>query len=348
MIKKLNLLILTFVIIFTNIQTTYAEYTQWGPADFLEVTFRKLELCHGSNALYWQLREDFTEMNKRVLTEEYCENPVVLFTGEEAINVAGVDAGMTAGTLGEVSSLPAGDTYTHVRITVSRKFTIRNKVDENGKGIATRNGESTNCNTKAITDRSFGADLARSPQNGGGEPGDLDWTEENFKYNTIPAIAEDPEGQVGTPEKMNVYYVKGHTEERGWPWQLSASCRDEQCDTWDLGRWWYCYTEADCGSGLNKGAVGMSIPRKEGSKYQYDIPIDDIILIFKLTEPYTVVEEISPELEIGFGTSKGVSANATYGGVAGMCAMRMGWLKLIVGMNDTVVESSGRTRGSFR
>ena len=65
-------------------------------------------------------------MNKRVLTEEYCENPVVLFTGEEAINVAGVDAGMTAGTLGEVSSLPAGDTYTHVRITVSRKFTIRN------------------------------------------------------------------------------------------------------------------------------------------------------------------------------------------------------------------------------
>lgn len=345
MIKKLNLLILTLVIIFTNIQTTYAEYTQWGPADYLGVTFRKLELCTDSNALYWQLREDFTEMNQKVLTEEYCKDPIVLGSGDKLIDVASVPVGESAGIYGDIGEVIVGDTYTHVRLTVSRKFIIRNEVDKNGKGIATVNGESTNCNTKAITDRSFGADLARSPQNGGGEPGDLDWTEENFKYNTIAAIAEDPEGQVGTPEKMNVYYVKGHTEERGYPWQLSASCRDEQCDTWDLGRWWYCYTEADCGSGLNKGAIGMSIPRKEGSQYQYNIPIDDIILIFKLQEPYTVVAGISPELEIGFGTSRGVSANGTYGGVSGMCAMRMGWLNLEIGMFD---PDEGQTEDDWR
>ena len=315
MIKKINLFILTLIIIFTNTQTSYAQNTQWGPADIMEVTFRKLEVCRGSNALFWQLREDYIEMNEKVLTEEYCNDPIVIGSGDETFDIASVEESQSAGNYGSVDNLPPGETFTHIRLTVDRKFTIRNKLDENGKGIATKDGNAStnNCSTKTLTDRSFGNDLD--------DPDAKDWTEEKLKYGTIPAT---PNG--GVPSKMNVYYTKGQTENQdgnnfGDPGgdndiQWNGFCQSEQCDVWAEGPWWYCYTEADCGSGLNKTAVGMSIPRKEGTLRQYDIPIDDIILIFKLFNPYTT-SETSANMNIAFGTQKGVSANAS--GATGFC-----------------------------
>ena len=330
MIKKINLFILTLIIIFTNTQTSYAQNTQWGPADIMEVTFRKLEVCRGSNALFWQLREDYIEMNEKVLTEEYCNDPIVIGSGDETFDIASVEESQSAGNYGSVDNLPPGETFTHIRLTVDRKFTIRNKLDENGKGIATKDGNAStnNCSTKTLTDRSFGNDLD--------DPDAKDWTEEKLKYGTIPAT---PNG--GVPSKMNVYYTKGQTENQdgnnfGDPGgdndiQWNGFCQSEQCDVWAEGPWWYCYTEADCGSGLNKTAVGMSIPRKEGTLRQYDIPIDDIILIFKLFNPYTT-SETPAKMNIAFGTQKGVSANAS--GAAGFCSMRMGWLFVEVSLND--------------
>ena len=141
---------------------------------------------------------------------------------------------------------------------------------------------------------------------------------------------------------MNVYYTKGQTEnqdgnnygEEGGDddVQWNGFCQSEQCDVWAVGPWWYCYTEADCGSGLNKTAVGMSIPRKEGTLRQYDIPINDIILIFELSKPYTTSEEYPTVMKIAFGTQKGVSANST--GATGFCSMRMGWLYVEVKMKN--------------
>ena len=331
MIKKINLFILTLVIIFTNTQSSYAQNTQWGPADIMEVTFRKLELCRGSNALFWQLREDYIEMNEKVLTEEYCNDPIVIGSGDETFDIASVEESQSAGNYGSVDNLPPGETFTHIRLTVDRKFTIRNKLDENGKGIATKDGNAStnNCSTKTLTDRSFGNDLD--------DPDAKDWTEEKLKYGTIPAT---PNG--GVPSKMNVYYTKGQTENQDGDnygegggdddIQWNGFCRSEQCDVWAEGPWWYCYTEADCGSGLNKTAVGMSIPRKEGTLRQYDIPINDIILIFKLNNPYTTSEK-SAKMQIAFGTQKGVSANAS--GATGFCSMRMGWLFVEVALNDS-------------
>ena len=335
MIKKINLFILTLVIIFTNTQTSYAQNTQWGPADIMEVTFRKLELCRGSNALFWQLREDYIEMNEKVLTEEYCNDPIVIGSGDETFDIASVEESQSAGNYGSVDDLPLGETFTHIRLTVDRKFTIRNKLDENGKGIATKDGNAStnNCSTKTLTDRNFGNDID--------DPDATDWTEEKLKYGTIPAT---PNG--GVPSKMNVYYTKGQTENQDGDnygegggdddIQWNGFCQSEQCDVWAEGPWWYCYTEADCGSGLNKTAVGMSIPRKEGTLRQYDIPIDDIILIFKFAKPHTVLASRPSKIDIAFGTQKGVSANAS--GAAGFCSMRMGWLFVEVSLKDVKVK----------
>jgi hypothetical protein len=337
MIKKINLLISTLVIIFTNTQISYAQNTQWGPADIMEVTFRKLELCRGSNALFWQLKEDFIEMNEKVLTDEYCNDPIVIGSGDETFDIASVEESQSAGNYGSVDNLPPGETFTHVRLTVDRKFTIRNKLDENGKGIATTNADAStnNCSTKTLTDRNFGNDID--------DPEAKDWTEEKLKYSTIPAT---PNG--GVPSKMNVYYTKGQTENQdgnnfgkeggAGDVQKVGYCQSEQCDAWGVGPWWYCYTEADCGSGLNKTAVGMSIPRKEGTAFQYDIPIDDIILIFKFRRPYTTSEKAAV-MDIAFGTQKGVSANAS--GATGFCSMRMGWLNVFIRMQDAR-ENVGR------
>ena len=341
--KKINLLILTLVIIFTNIQTSYAyTFQNWGPADVLKVTFRKLEICTGSNALEWSNKEVTFWLNERALTDEFCNDPIVLGKGDKVIDVASVDAGLTAGTYGEAALLPLGETFTHVRLTVDRKFTLKNKLDANGKGINTGgSAETSSCMTKTTTDGMYGFDLARAPTPN-------TWTEEVWKYKTIPAIDES---ESGTPEEMDVYYVFGNSEKDGLPYSQVWQCFDEECDEGSLLTWWYCFLEEDCGSGLNKGAIGMSIPTDDDTF----IPEDDIVLIFELKNPYTITTS-PPIFNIKFGTQKGVVANevSKTGSAAnswvpqnndGKCAMRMGWFHVKIEMKDQKVR---RRRGTWR
>ena len=42
------------------------------------------------------------------------------------VDIASVDAGASAASYGEPALLPLGVTYTHMRVTIDRKFTIKN------------------------------------------------------------------------------------------------------------------------------------------------------------------------------------------------------------------------------
>ena len=336
MIKKINLFILTLVIIFMNTQYAYAYvFKNWAQAEVLKIIFRKLEVCTGSNALEWANKEVSYWLNERVLTDEFCNEPTIIADYDKTVDVGSVKRGRAAANYGDTSKLKFGKTYTHARLTVSRKFVIKNLLDENGKGIDTGGSDETsNCKTKTLTDGMYGYNLARAPSPN-------TWTEEVWKYSVIPAVDGADADDTGPSEEMTVYYVNGISDDDDEDeYSISYQCYDEECDKGSDILWWYCFLEEGCGSGLNKGAIGMSIPTDEDNF----VPKDDIVLIFELLSPYTV-KEIAPRFKLNFGTEKGVVANevSLSGSAAnnwvpqnndGKCAFRMGWFHATFQLRD--------------
>ena len=147
-----NILILFFL-------SVYA-YAVTGAADVYKVTMRKVELCTGSTGV------------------SSCDNAVVIGTGDKTVDIASVDAGVAAASYGEPALLPLGVTYTHMRVTIDRKFTIRNST-------AIAAGENaTACRTIASTDGMYVTDEATD------------------KYTHKPVVANNQ-----TAAEMNVYLV---------------------------------------------------------------------------------------------------------------------------------------------
>ena len=147
-----NILILFFL-------SVYA-YAVTGAADVYKVTMRKVELCTGSTGV------------------SSCDNAVVIGTGDKEVDIASVDAGASAASYGEPALLPLGVTYTHMRVTIDRKFTIKNST-------AIAAGENaTACRTIASTDGMYVTDEATD------------------KYTHKPVVANNQ-----TAAEMNVYLV---------------------------------------------------------------------------------------------------------------------------------------------
>ena len=148
-----NILILFFL-------SVYA-YAVTGAADVYKVTMRKVELCTGSTGV------------------SSCDNAVVIGTGDKEVDIASVDAGASAANYGEPALLPLGETYTHMRVTIDRKFTIRNST-------AIAAGENaTACRTIATTTAMYGGTA-----------------EATRKYTHKPVVANNQ-----TAAEMNIYLV---------------------------------------------------------------------------------------------------------------------------------------------
>ena len=78
-----------------------------GAASVYKVTMTKLELCTASTGV------------------TVCTGAVVIGSGEKVVDIAAADAGAVAGSYGNAALLPLGETYTHMRVTIDRKFTIK-------------------------------------------------------------------------------------------------------------------------------------------------------------------------------------------------------------------------------
>jgi len=127
-------LIVIKLIFISYIATSYANVT--GAAAKYEVTMRKVEMCTGSTGI------------------TNCDNAVVLGTGDKAVNIAAVDAGAAAGSYGDPALLPLGETYTHMRVTIDRKFVIKSGEQLDPSGAA------SGCVTQAVTDSMYDTDEA--------------------------------------------------------------------------------------------------------------------------------------------------------------------------------------------
>ena len=147
-----NIFILFFLSVSANAVT--------GAADVYKVTMRKVELCTGSTGV------------------GSCDNAVVIGSGDKEVDIASVSAGAAAASYGEPALLPLGETYTHMRVTIDRKFTIKNST-------AIAAGENaTACRTIASTDGMYVTDEATD------------------KYTHKPVVANNQ-----TAAEMNVYLV---------------------------------------------------------------------------------------------------------------------------------------------
>ena len=88
-----------------------------GPATVYKITMKKVELCESSTGV------------------DNCVGAVVLAERDFEIDIAAADAGAAAASYGDVALLPLGTTYTHMRTTISRKFTV--SADITVAGIST-------------------------------------------------------------------------------------------------------------------------------------------------------------------------------------------------------------------
>ena len=150
-------IVLVKLLLVLFIANSYAA-TVKGAASVYKVTMKKVELCTGSTGV------------------TVCTGAVVIGEGAKTVDIASVDAGAVAGSYGDAALLPLGETYTHMRVTIDRKFTIKTSsaIDTGGTPDA--------CVTQAATDDLYGS------------------TEAARKYTHAITIPDD-----GTAAEMNTY-----------------------------------------------------------------------------------------------------------------------------------------------
>jgi hypothetical protein len=312
--KKTNFILLTLLIIFTNTNKVYAHHYPWvyGDAAVFKIIMRKLELCTGFQGGHsFNIRE-----------EAFCNDALVLGEGDKEIDITSVDAGLAVAAYGKSALLPLGETYTHVRLTIDKKFVMKNFLDANGKGLNTGGTAATSsCNTKKLTDDMYGNSLDDTDYHRNNRDG---WTESRYKYSTFVSYPED---ESGIPEETNVYMIDGAVTKVPWngvdaDWSLDHwshwFCYGPLCRSW--GYWTKVYGTDGLvpNEGLSRNAVAMSIPRRS------DLPAggtpstqwneftetfdstDDLIFVFELKKPYTVKSDPPPVMDIAFNTKQAV------------------------------------------
>ena len=153
-----RILIFVKIIMFFSFSTLHAASTT-GLASVYKVTMKKVELCTASTSV------------------SSCVGAVVIGNSEKVVDIASVNAGVAAATFGDPALLPLGVTYTHMRVTIDRKFTI--KADLEVSGVT------DNCTTTSA--------LSGSGYPGGSLSG-------NEKYDRTPIIADG-----GTAAEAELY-----------------------------------------------------------------------------------------------------------------------------------------------
>ena len=156
--KLFKIIIIAKFLLLVFVTNSYSASATGQPSVY-KVIMKKVELCTASTGV------------------TSCENSVVVGETEKTVDIASVDAGFEAATFGDPALLPLGETYTHMRVTIDRKMTI--------KADITVPGVTKPCRTTAA--------LSGSAYPGGSLSG-LE------KYNRTPVVADD-----GTAAEADIY-----------------------------------------------------------------------------------------------------------------------------------------------
>jgi len=306
--KIFNIIISTLLLSLLNFQTTYAyDNETYGNADVLKITMRKVELCTGFQT------GDFDD----ILTDAFCNNAVVIGSGDKEVDIASVDAGASAAAYGQPTLLPLGETYTHLRVTIDKKFTMKGKtVVSTGSG----SGDTDFCATKTTTDAMYGG--------GSGEAGK--------KY--THRVAVDPVANADVAQQeMDLYFVNGlKTGEAG---STFTHCYGDDCGD-DAENWSWGYAPA--ASGFPNTFLAQNIPRAS-------VVTDDMTFVYKLDKPYTVTMQ-PPSIDIAFSTKETLLVyEASESEGSGTASNNDGKCAFTIGNVFTKVSiTNKRSRGGWR
>ena len=227
-----------FIFMFVLCNKIAIAATGTGNTDVYKVTMRKVELCTGYTVV------DFDDVN----TAAACHNAVVIGSGDLEVDIASVGAGSAAATYGNPALLPLGETYTHMRVTIDRKFKIKSEsaLDTGGSD------DTDNCVTTATADSQYQNDEATD------------------KYTHKVAVAEG-----GTNAEMTLYLTNGIQSDEStasYTQCFNADCSQKNT-SWS---WSYAKDASELTS-----AIAMRTMRSS-------LSTDDVQFIYKLTSPYTV------------------------------------------------------------
>ena len=155
--KLFKIIIIAKFLLLVFVTNSYSASALGAPTVY-KVIMKKVELCTASTGV------------------TSCEGAIVIGETEKTVDIASVDAGLAAATFGDPALLPLGETYTHMRVTIDRKMTIKADITVPGVTAPCRT-------TTALSDSAY--------------PGGLSGTE---KYDTTPVVADD-----GTAAEADVY-----------------------------------------------------------------------------------------------------------------------------------------------
>ena len=162
--KLFKIIIIAKFLLLVFVTNSYSASATGAPTVY-KVIMKKVELCTASTGV------------------TSCEGAVVIGETEKTVDIASVDAGLAAATFGDPALLPLGETYTHMRVTIDRKMTIKADITVPGVTAPCRT-------TTALSDSAY--------------PGGLSGTE---KYDRTPVVADD-----GTAAEADVYMKNDQME----------------------------------------------------------------------------------------------------------------------------------------
>lgn len=133
--------IFTFVILVKLLSMLFIanSYAVLGQAAVYKVTMRMVELCEASTSI----------------TD--CAGAVIVGNGDKEVDIASVDAGAAAAQYGSPAVLTLGTTYTHLRVTIMRRFRMQSTATGIDAGV---HDDTSSCVTIATTDGMYVNDEA--------------------------------------------------------------------------------------------------------------------------------------------------------------------------------------------
>ena len=174
--------ILSFMSLLFCLNYSFQVFAELGEATVYKVTLTKIELC--------------TAAPLASKTDTTCTGATTVGTGNKTFDVASVTAGSQVGSFVSTSGLPMGTTFTHVKPTLTREFTMKGYVEID-----------SNCWCRTESDSTYNSTTG--------------------KYKSLQyGVCEASEADAAANAEANVFYLQTDTTGGG-----TTICANAACDS---------------------------------------------------------------------------------------------------------------------
>ena len=179
--KKLFFILILSLFVY---EKSIAAHADGQPTQY-QVTMKKVELC----------------------TDLACTSPYVVGEKDMDADIASVTAGADIGSYAPTTGIPPGIVYTHLRVTISRTFTITASISVDGGLCRTDGGNNANATQMTVGAKNSADDAVPETMflvNGGGYG-----TSDGTRDGDVDAADDDIDVGYGSPQSAKTMSVSG-------------------------------------------------------------------------------------------------------------------------------------------